>query len=209
MDRTVDFDTPAYRYGRLELGCGAALGIDMAVSRGAMRGRLKRFGTLGLPGDNPGKGAKRLYSWEQALQLLIALLMADAGLDPTVIVPAIKRRWPDIRENVQRATDKEALDTPAKRGKPGTPGNPIMLMLRLQATKPWITGEAEDVLPWISVFERRDLKAKARQAKGGFRDNSDNAVMMLDRGEPGWVAFRNLTAAALTLQTALRAKDPI
>jgi hypothetical protein len=41
-------------------------------------------------------------------------------------------------------------------------------------------------------------------AERGFRDESDNVLMRLDREEPGWVAFRNLTTAALTLQTALQ-----
>jgi hypothetical protein len=204
MNRTVGFSTPVYRYGVLEPALGAALGVGATASQGAMRGRLKRFSTLDLPGGGPGKGARRLYSWEQALQLLIALLRADAGLDPVVIVPAIKHVWArrSIQENVKRVTGKEALGTPS------APANPIMIMLRLQATKPWITGEPKDVVPWIAVFPRTDLKAKARYAKHGFKDESDIAVMMLERDEPGWDAFRNLTAAAHTLQTALHAKDP-
>src|SRR5262245_55172679 len=109
MDRTVAFSTPLYRYGPLEVALGAALGVGTAVAQGAMRGRLKRFGTLGLPGGNPGKGTRRLYSQEQAMQLLIALLMADAGLDPVVIVPAIMNTWARMRRNVERATSKEAV----------------------------------------------------------------------------------------------------
>jgi hypothetical protein len=189
---TVSFSTPLYRYGSLELALGAALGVGAVVSRGALRSRLKKFGTLGLPGDGPGTGARRRYSLEQATQLLVGLFMVDAGLDPTVVVPAIKQCWPNIRANAQRATRQEA---------------PIWIMLRLQFTKPWHTGDPRDVVPWISVFPRTDPKRPpAWYAERGFRDESDNVLMRLDRDEPGWVAFRNLSTAAQTLQTALQAK---
>jgi len=195
MDRTVSFSTPIYRYALLEGALGAALGVGAVVSRGALRSRLKRFGSLGLPGDGPGTGARRLYSLEQATQLLVGLFMVDAGLDPTVVVPAIKQCWPKMRANVQRATGKEAA--------------PIWIMLRLQFTKPWHTGDRRDVVPWISVFPRTDPKRPPSwYAEHGFRDESDNVLMRLDREEPGWVAFRNLTTAAQAMQTALHAKGP-
>ena len=188
------FSDPAHRYNRLELGCGAALGLDKVATQGPLRARWKRFGTLGLPEGRPGKGAKRLYSPEQCLQLLVALLLNDAGLDPTIIVPAIKHCWPHMREKVKQAASEAAL------------GNPIMLLARLQQTKPLITGNPRDALPWISVFEWTDVVAKVQQAKHGLPNVSDNVLMLLSRDEPGGIYLCNLTRAAFTLQTVLDEK---
>ena len=92
MDRKerYDFGTEHYAYGEIERALGTTLGADEKAQKGALRGRLKRIATLGLPPTSPGKGARRLYSRDEALQLLLALLMADAGIDPVLIVPAIK-----------------------------------------------------------------------------------------------------------------------
>jgi hypothetical protein len=66
------------------------LGADEATQKGALRGRLKRLSTLGLPASTPGKGSRRSYSWEETNQLLVALLMEDAGLDPSWSQPPSK-----------------------------------------------------------------------------------------------------------------------
>jgi hypothetical protein len=189
------FRTPSFRYGALEHGLAAAFGVGPAIARGALRSRLKKFGLLGLPGDGPGTGTRRLYSLEQAMQLLLAILVVDAGIDPVVGVPAIKRCWPNIRKNAERATDPLAP--------------PIWIMLRLQFIKPWVSRNRADVMLWISVFPRIDpRRPPSWYAEHRFKDESDNALMMLDRDEPGWCAFRNLSKVAQAMQTALKGPTP-
>jgi hypothetical protein len=158
-------------------------------------GGQKKLGTLGLPDSAPGKGARRLYSWEQANQLLLALLMEDAGLDPVVVATAIKTVWTHLVRNVKRATAEEAA------------ANPIMLHLRLETfTAPW---EARTAVPWISMYPRLDEAAKAwRIQHHVFRNESDNAAMMLDRDELNWLALRNC-ALRLEAELAKRETDSV
>src|SRR5262245_60467 len=112
------FATGAYVYGQIERALGAALYADAATTVGALRGRLKRLSTLGLPGSGPGKGSRRLYSLEEAHQLLVALLMEDAGLDPVVVAPAVKKAWVHNLADAENATGTEAKT-----------GNPIVLIM--------------------------------------------------------------------------------
>ena len=195
MDRKErdSFAIGAYRYAQIERGLAVTLGADEATQKGPLRGRLKKLSVLGLPSSGPGKGSRRLYSWEEANQLLLALLMEDAGLDPVVVAAAIKTYWANLASNVRTATTTSA-------------SNPMMLHLRLRTfTGPW-NDKARDpraALPWIGVSPRIDERARARYRERGFKDESDNVLMMLDRDEPGWFAVRNYTAEALKLRAEL------
>src|SRR5262245_55386556 len=95
MDRKEpdSFATGVYRYAQIERGLALTLGADKATQKGPLRGRLKKLSVLGLPADGPGKGSRRLYSREEANQLLLALLMEDCGLDPVVVAAAVKTTW--------------------------------------------------------------------------------------------------------------------
>jgi hypothetical protein len=191
--KRYDFGTGRYAYGEIERALGVTLGADSATQQGALRGRLKRLATLGLPPSGPGKGARRLYSWEEANQLLMALLMEDAGLDPVAVVPAIKNTWSRLANKVRLATSDKALD-----------GNPMWLKLQLQTiTGPWSTKDPLSAVPWIAVVPRYDERSRALSAKHRFRDESDNIVSLLNDERPGWFAFRNLTAEVSKLQAAL------
>jgi hypothetical protein len=197
MDRKErdSFGIGIYRYAQLERGLAVTLGADEAIQKGALRGRLKKLSTLGLPSSaGPGKGSRRLYSWEEANQLLLALLMEDAGLDPVVVAAAIKTVWKQLARKIKLATSASAT-------------NPMWLHLRLQSfTGPW-NDKARDpraALPWIGLSQRIDERAKARHREHGYKDESDNMLMMLDRDEPGWFAVRNYTAEAVKLQDALQ-----
>jgi hypothetical protein len=187
------FESPHYAYGQIERALGVTLGADSATQQGALRGRLKRLSTLGLPPSGPGKGQRRPYNWEEACQLLVALLMEDAGLDPVAIVPAIKNTWPKLANKVMMATSDKALAD-----------NPMWLRLQLQTvTGPWSTKNPLSAVPWIAVVPRYDERSRALSAKHRFRDESDNIVSLLNVERPGWFAVRNLTAEVSKLQAAL------
>jgi hypothetical protein len=186
------FQTPHYRYGRVERALAAMMGTtDTATREGQLRGRLKRLLVLGLPPGGRGKGSRYLYSWEEVCQLAIALLLEDANVDPVAVVPALQHTWRHLAGKVRLAADCPA-------------DNPMMITIRLTAVSgPWRTGDPVSAMPWITVARRIDERARAMYRKHGFKDESDNVVMLIDRNRPGWVATTKLTAALSTLQAAL------
>jgi hypothetical protein len=96
-----------YTYGEAEVALAVALGID-AKHRRLLRARLKNLQRLGLPGTMPGKGARAYYSRAQMGQWLLAMLAADVGIDPTIVVQAIKEQWKNLEPWIAQATDREA-----------------------------------------------------------------------------------------------------
>lgn len=186
------FRTPTYRYAAVERALAAMMGTsDLATQQGQLRGRLKRLLVLGLPPAGRGKGSRHLYSWEEVTQLAIALLLEDANVDPVAVVPALEHTWRHVANKVRLAADCPAT-------------NPMMLTIRLRAVSgPWRTGDPVSAMPWITIAQRIDERARARHRKHGFQDESDNVLMQINRNEPGWVATTNLTAALSTLQAAL------
>jgi hypothetical protein len=137
----IEFVTPRFSYGEVEAALGEVFGLDAKTTRGPLRGRLKRFQTLGLPERKPGKGARVFYSSEQAAQWLIALKLSELGWDPIVIASVIREYWdseiaPAIQVNIT------VIPT----------GYPLKLILRPQLMRDaWFPQKRR----WISV-QRRD-----------------------------------------------------
>ena len=188
MNRKVSyrFDAPRYTYCQVEDALAAVLGPDAQRRQIALRGRLKHFQQLGLPGLEAGKGARVRYSQEQVAQWLLALLMTELGIDPTVVVELLQGQWKkEIGRWVRQATDKESRE-----------GNPIFLTLRPRLmTGPW--GEPKHPLETIGrfgKFRRYDYKLKVRR---------ENVEMFLDHPEDGWLCTRNLTDDLARLQVEL------
>src|SRR5262249_28263307 len=144
-----------------ERALGVALHAeDKPTQQGALRGRLKRLATLGLPAAGPGKGSRRQYSREEAHQLLVALMMEDAGLDPVVVARAVRKLWaPNMRRHA------EAAASAAK-------DNPVLIELRLQTvTGPWRTGNPHAALPWVRLlrrFHEREIEQHKKRGLVGF-----------------------------------------
>jgi hypothetical protein len=196
----MDYATGAYSYGRLERALGVALyAEDKATQQGALRGRLKRLATLGLPAVGPGKGSRRQYSLEEAHQLLVALMMEDAGLDPVVVAAAVLKLWAN---NMRRD---------ARLAASATEDNPIWIELRLRTvTGPWRTGNPHEALPWVQLVSRLHgptLNQGAKRGIKGFelRYRADQVSTAADslREEEGWLAFRNFSQKAAKLETVL------
>jgi hypothetical protein len=213
MDRKIrhKFETPQFSYGAVEEALGTVFGLDREAQQGPLRGRLKRLQQLGLPGLAAGKGARVDYSLEQAAQWLVALLMAELGLDPVVIVKGIRTHW--NAQLARQATDAEALTR-----------NPIMLVLRPRLmSDSWKT--APQTLPWFSLHRRDDLKAadlissppkldaptlmvnasttgKQKEQRPSSSESRQRSKM-LPRAEGDWFCVRNLTEALHKLETAL------
>ena len=184
MDRAISYGaaTPRYRYRAVEAALAAVFGLDRGLQRGPLRGRLKRLGQLGLPGVGQGKGRHVLYSYEQATQLAVALVIAELGIDPVITAKLIKGHWEAIALWVRRADDDEAKA-----------GNPVFLTLRPRLmTGPWSEpGHALETAPWVGGFRRFDYRLKDQEGRPVQREN---VSMFLDRcAEDGWLCCRNLT----------------
>jgi hypothetical protein len=97
-----------YAYAELETAVAFAVGAGPVHQRGSLRGRLKHFQKLGLPDLKTGKGRQIPYTYEHAAQWVIALLLAQTGLDPVVIVASIKAHWRQLASSIEAVTGVEA-----------------------------------------------------------------------------------------------------
>ena len=79
----------AFAYNTIETAVASAAGISPVHQRGPFRARLQHLTRLGLPDIRSGRGKKIEYSREHAIQWLIATMLMDMGLDPSVIVTGI------------------------------------------------------------------------------------------------------------------------
>ena len=69
-------------------------GVKGDVRENAFRGRLKHLKRLGIPkGITPGSGAKIYYCEEHLFEWAFCLELAEFGIDPTVIVDLISKKW--------------------------------------------------------------------------------------------------------------------
>jgi hypothetical protein len=82
-------------FGQLEKGFIRILWIEES-QKGAFRGKLKHLQKLGLPGGQHGKGRRIAYTREVGFQLLIALLLAQLGIDPVLVVQTVKEQWKTV-----------------------------------------------------------------------------------------------------------------
>jgi hypothetical protein len=178
------FSIGLYGYASLERSLGVALGINESVQRGALRSRLKRLAQLGLPAPLEDQEGRRLYSLEECHQLLIAVLLGNLGLDPTVVARAVKKAW---KQNLKRGAIKAAQEAGAVND------NPMVLHAKLRiVTEPWRTGNPDTALT-IVALQRRYSKRNADLLPQEFET--------LDAVE--WTASLNYTEAAIDLHRAL------
>jgi hypothetical protein len=98
-----------YSYGECEVALCRALGIEPR-HRGLLKARLKNLQRLGLPKIMPGKGTRIRYVRAQLDMWLLAMLMSEAGMDPMIVVQAIKAQWKGLASEIATAADKKMFD---------------------------------------------------------------------------------------------------
>jgi hypothetical protein len=182
-----DWNTPAFTYAEVETALAAALGVGLVHQRGALRGRLKHFQRLGLVDIQIGKGRRAAYSRAQAAQWLIALILAETGLDPVLIVATIKKTWKGSAPDIERSTSFDAQS-----------GNPAYLFVEPRAlTAPW-EGKAPIA---IRVFQMR----QPHPAMPGmpFQLQTPEIFQYIATTRDSWLSVYNLTRAMTRLDTAL------
>lgn len=172
-----------FTYGEVERALARIFRLAPDRQRGALRGRLKHLQRLDLPGLEPGKGKRVQYGRELLFQWLIALLLAQLGIDPVVIVRAVKENW---TETLWPAV-KDAIAYSAQEG------NHVYLALRPRLMSGAWTGDAG-----------LEITAFKRFATAG--SNRDNLLFEEEKPSAGmktWFCTIDLTSFALQLDVLL------
>jgi hypothetical protein len=138
----------SYSYAQVEAALGTLFDVP-ASARGSFRGRVRHLQRVGLVEVAPGKGRRISYTRIQATEWMLALLLAELGVDPVVIVKSIQRDRNQLREWIAEAPDEAALG-----------GNEVFL-----ATQPklmsgaWASKHAVGILQFAK-FRRHDSALK-------------------------------------------------
>jgi len=83
---------PLFGYARVEAALARIYRAE-DVQQTTFRARLKHFRKLGVPSDNPGKGAHLAYTMRDVFQLMVCLELTEFGIAPGLIVKIVKRHW--------------------------------------------------------------------------------------------------------------------
>jgi hypothetical protein len=108
MAGTARNQVAGFGYAEVERALGRLFGVP-ASAQGSFRGRVRHLQRLGLVEVAPGKGRRISYTRIQAGEWMLALLLAELGIDPVVIVKSIQRERGQLREWIAEATDEAAL----------------------------------------------------------------------------------------------------
>jgi hypothetical protein len=108
MAGTAPKQVGGYTYAQVEAALGTLFGVP-ASAHGSFRGRVRHLQRIGLVEVAPGRGRRICYSRIQASEWMLALLLAELGVDPVIIVKSIQRERRQLREWIAEATDDEAL----------------------------------------------------------------------------------------------------
>jgi hypothetical protein len=98
-----------YSYGEGEFALCRALELEPQHRR-LLRAWLKNLQRLGLPKITPSKGTRPRYVRAQLDMWLLAMLASRAGMDPMIVVPAIKASWKTLAPEIATATDGKLLE---------------------------------------------------------------------------------------------------
>jgi hypothetical protein len=140
-----------YSYAQVERALGTLFGAP-ASAQGSFRGRVRHFQRIGLVEVTPGKGRRIPYTRLQAAEWMVALVLAELGVDPIVIVKSIQQERTQLREWIAEATDTEALG-----------GNEVFLAARpALMSGAWASKHAASVLRF-GKFRRGDWALKSRR----------------------------------------------
>jgi hypothetical protein len=164
-----------YTYGEAEIALADALVIDVK-HRGLLRARLKNLQRLGLPGTTPGKGTRARYTRTQVDQWLLAMMVADVGIDPTIVVQAIKAQWKTLEPWILQATDLEARSE-----------SPVWLVL-------W---------PGLAASAWRGKSAGLSIVMFRSSPRSNHLAQMVVSARDNWICLLNFTRPSTRLENAL------
>jgi hypothetical protein len=135
-----------YSYAEVESALGALFGVPTSA-QGSFRARVRHLQRIGLVDDAPGKGRRITYTRFQTTEWMLALMLAEFGVDPVVIVNSIKAERKQLREWIGEATDAEALG-----------GNQVFLTARpALMSDPWASKQRPGILRF-EKFRQRPIR---------------------------------------------------
>ena len=138
-------------YAQVE-GALSALFRVPATALGSFRGRVRHLQRIGLVDVAPGKGRRISYTRMQASEWMLALYLADLGVDPVVIVKSIKQERKKLHECLREATDDAARA-----------GNEVFLKAQpALMSGAWASKDPAGILRFAKF--RRDDAARSRPA---------------------------------------------
>jgi hypothetical protein len=200
------FSTGHYGYGLLEQALGAALDVGESVQRGPLRARLKRLAALKLPAPKPEREGRRLYSLEECHQLLVALLLGNVALDPTVVARAVNKGW---KSNLRKGAIEASQEAGNKQVSKQFENNPMVLHAKLRiVSEPWRTGDPNTALTFVRLSRRyHEFSRKQLVKKFGMTSALHGADLLVQEFESlnpvEWTACLTYTEAANRLHEAL------
>jgi hypothetical protein len=137
-----------FTYAQVEGALGTLFRVP-ASAEGSFRGRIRHLQRIGLVTVAPGKGRRISYTPVQANEWMLALLLAELGVDPTVIVKSVQRERKRLHGWIKEATDDEALG-----------GNEVFLAARpALMSGAWASKDSAGILRFAK-FRRRDSALK-------------------------------------------------
>jgi hypothetical protein len=149
MAGTAEKQIAGYTYAEVERALGMFFGAP-ASAWGSFRGRVRHFQRIGLVEVTPGKGRRIAYTSVQAAEWMVALLLAELGIDPVVIVESIQRERTQLRRWIAEATDDKALG-----------GDEVFLAaLPALMSSAWASKQSAGILKF-SKFRRGDWALKS------------------------------------------------
>jgi hypothetical protein len=183
-----EFVAPRYTYARVERALLAVFGVP-ADRRGPLRARLKHLNLLGMPGLKVGKGQRISYSTENISQWLVALLLEEAGIDPTEAYRLVKGSW-------EQGTKSAVL---AAMVPPRWDWDHIFLVFRPRLmTDLWAKGaRPPDAEPVLGVLRHW------RKGEDGKLVSAVEEAIAWGTKTKTWLALRDLTVDMETLMASL------
>jgi hypothetical protein len=137
-----------FTYAQVEAALRALFGVP-ACAEGSFRGRVRHLQRIGLFGIATGKGRRISYTVVQTNEWMLALLLAQFGVDPIVIVKSVTRERKKLQEWIVEATDDDALG-----------GDEVFLESRPQLmSSAWFSRSAAGILRF-EKFRRHDWPLK-------------------------------------------------
>jgi hypothetical protein len=129
-----------YSYSQVEAALRALFSVPVSAE-GSFRGRVRHLQRLGLFGIAPGKGSRISYTSVQTNEWMLALLLAQLGVDPIVIVKSVTRERKKLQKWILEAVDDDALA-----------GNEVFLESRPRLmSSAWSSKKAAGIL-WFEKF---------------------------------------------------------
>jgi hypothetical protein len=98
-----------YSYAEVESALARLFRVPTPF-QGSFRARLRHLQRIGMLEVAPGKGRRITYTRDQTTEWMLALLLAQLGVDPIVVVKSIQAERRRLRGWIGEASDAEALD---------------------------------------------------------------------------------------------------